>query len=79
MTDIFVADAAVYEKVIPADSLKTQAQKYYLMVLAKHHVSKELFVKSLKFYTRRPDIFDHILAPIIDSLNTMEGGTHKGK
>src|SRR5690242_13929076 len=73
LTDVLIAEAAVPEKNVRPDSLKIQAQKYYLAIFARYHISKERFFESMKYYTRNPDIYDRILTPIIDSLNTLEG------
>src|ERR1051326_2399894 len=77
LMDVLIAEAAVPEKNMRPDSFKIQAQKYYLAVFAKYGISKERFFKSMKYYTRHPDLFERTLTPVIDSLNTLEGNTHR--
>ena len=66
--DIQMVDGSLSTVNPVPDSLSTHGLALYLAVFKEHHVDSALFRKSMKYYTKRPDLLYDIFAKVKDRL-----------
>lgn len=72
LTDIHLAQSAASVQIL-SDSSIYSAKEYVNYVLEDHKISREQFLKSLKFYTENPAILEEVYDSVITELSRIQG------
>lgn len=71
LADVSVIDGYM-SSVMYTDTLKIKGSTYYATVYKNHNISKEVFDKSLKYYSTQPVLLDSMYAKVTRKLEAKE-------
>ena len=68
MIDIHIAEAGTGLEYQGRDSFNYYIKNYYFTIFKKHHINRDIFIKSMDYYLERPDLMQDIYQVVQDSL-----------
>ncbi len=71
LTDLHVAQSSLNDKVA-TDKPGGSRDEYLDLILKNHHTTREIFLKSLKFYSGNPEILNEIYDSVMLKLNATQ-------
>ena len=69
LTDVHLAEAAITLKSINAQPTKDYSGPQYEYVYKLHHIDKEKFVKSMKYYSSHPKDLEELYTEVLNELS----------
>ncbi|MFC2113801.1 DUF4296 domain-containing protein [Bacteroidota bacterium] len=70
MIDIHIAEAGTGIEYQGRDSFNYYIKNYYYAIFEKHHIDREIFLRSMDYYLDRPNLMQDIYLVVQDSLNS---------
>ena len=72
LVDMHLAQTLVTMNLL-ADSTRYKLNAYEVVILNKHHVTKEKYDSSMSFYAANPELLDEIYQDVINELSKKQG------